>query len=195
MPAGVLDDVVKAVGAATDAMEQGDLKRARELLAWAKSTAPRSATIRETLGIAHYAAGDYAQAHSELQAYRRLSALQDQNHILADCARAMERHDKVAEYVQAMIAAKVDPARVAEGLIVWAGDRADRGDLEGAFETLQRADLDPVKVQPWHPRVWYVAGDLSERLGNLGQAREYFEAILAVEDDFGDVDERLAALK
>lgn len=195
VPPNVLDDVVKAVGSATDALEAGDVAGATELLTWAKSVAPRTATIREALGVTHYAAGRFPDAHSELLAYRRLSASHDQNHLLADCARAAGRHDKVREYVEEMVQAGVDPARVAEGVIVLAGDRADSGDLEGALETLKQADLDPEKVQPWHPRLWYVAADLSERLGFMDAAREYFEAILAVDDEFGDVDERLAALE
>jgi tetratricopeptide (TPR) repeat protein len=194
-PPLALDDVVKAVGVATEALEQGDLPRATELLLWAKATAPRTATVREALGVTHYAAGRFADAHSELLAYRRLSGAQDQNHLLADCARAAGRADKVRDYVEEMLDTDVDPARAAEALIVLASDRADRGDLDGGLETLQRADLDPEKVQPWHPRVWYVAADLCERLGRSDDAREYFEAILAVDEEFGDVEERLAALE
>lgn len=194
VPPNVVDDVVRAVGAATDALEAGDDARAMELLSWAKSAAPRSATIREALGIAHYAAERYSEAHSELLAYRRLSGAQDQNHVLADCARAAGRQDKVREYVDQMIAARVDDERIAEGLMVLAGDRADHDDLDGALETLARAGLDPSEVQPYHPRLWYLAADLSERLGRREEAREYFEAILAVDEDFGDVEERLAAL-
>lgn len=194
MPPNVLDDVVRAVGAATDALEAGDDARAMELLSWAKSAAPRSATLRETLGIAHYAAERYGEAHSELLAYRRLSGAHDQNHVLADCARAAGRHDKVREYVDQMIAAGVDDERIAEGLMVLAGDRADAGELEGALSTLERAGLDPAQVQPYHPRLWYLAGDLCQRLGRNAAAREYFEAILAVDDEFGDVEERLEAL-
>jgi tetratricopeptide (TPR) repeat protein len=194
VPPNVLDDVVRAVGTATEALEAGDDARAMELLAWAKSVAPRSATIREALGVAHYAAERFGEAHSELLAYRRLSGAQDQNHVLADCARAAGRRDKVREYVEEMIAARVGDDRIAEGLMVLAGDRADQGDLEGALETLERAGLDPDQVQPYHPRLWYLAGDLSERLGRPDAARDYFEAILAVDEEFGDVGQRLAAL-
>ena len=194
VPAGVLDDVVKAVGAATEALEEGDVRRATELLEWAKSTAPRSATIREALGVTHYAAARYSQAHSELLAYRRLTNSSDQNHVLADSARATGKPEKAQQYVDDMIRDKVDPARVVEGLIVLAGIATDSGDLEGALATLRRANLDPEIVKPWHPRLWYAAADILERLGRRSEARDYFEAILAVDDEFGDVDERLAAL-
>jgi tetratricopeptide (TPR) repeat protein len=195
VPPNVLDDVVKAVGAAADALEDGETARATALLSWAKSVSPRSATIREALGIAHYTAERYPEAHSELLAYRRLSGAQDQNHLLADCARAAGRHDKVGEYVEEMIAARVDRSRVAEGLMVLAGDRADHGDLEGAMDTLQRAGLAAEHVQPYHPRLWYLAGDLSEKLGRTDAARDYFEAILAIDEEFGDVEERLRSLE
>lgn len=193
-PPTALDDVVKAVGAAAEALETGDTARAQELLGWAKSVSPRTPTIREALGIALYAAQQYPEAQSELLAYRRLSGSHDQNHLLADCARAAGRPEKVAEYVDEMINADVDAERVAEGLMVLAGSRVDEGDVEGALATLQRVDLDPEHVLPWHPRLWYAAGDVLERLGRGDEARDYFEAIAAIDDEFGDVEERIAAL-
>jgi Flp pilus assembly protein TadD len=192
--AGELDQVMQAYAEAGTALENGDLARATELLNWAKAVAPRSPSIREALGVARYLAGDFANAHRELLAYRRLSGRQDQNHLLADTARAAGRSDKVAEYVDEMVTARVPPDRVAEGLIVLAGDRADRGELRAALDALRRGNLDPGRVQPWHPRMWYLAGDLHERLGEFDQARDYFEAIRSVEPDFLDVEERLEAL-
>jgi tetratricopeptide (TPR) repeat protein len=190
-----LNDVVRAFTAAGAALGQGDVPRALELLTWAKAVAPRSVMVREALGVALYHAADFPAAHRELLAYRRLSGRQDQNHLLADCARAAGRHDKVVEYVAAMQEdPTVHPERLVEGLIVQAGDRADRGDLRGALAVLGRGGLDPVDVQSWHPRLWYAAGDVSERMGDTDSAREYFEAIAAVIDDFLDVEERLAAL-
>lgn len=195
VPAKDLNDVVRAYTGAGDALDEGDPGRAVELLSWAKAVAPRSVMVREALGVALYHTGSFAAAHAELAAYRRLSGRQDQNHLLADCARAAGRHDKVVEYVNAMAAdAAVPRERVVEGLIVQAGDRADRGDLRGAMAVLGRAGLDPDRVESWHPRVWYFAGDLAERMGELDSARQYFEAITAVVDDFLDVEERLAEL-
>lgn len=190
-----LDDVIRAYTAAGVALEAGEIDRAVELLSWAKAVAPRSVMVREALGIARYHAGDFAGAHADLAAYRRLSGRQDQNHVLADCARAAGRHEKVVEYVSAMADAGVHPERVVEGLIVQAGDRADRGDLRGALAVLGRAGLDPDQVEAWHPRLWYAAGDIAERMGDLESARDYFEAITAVVDEFLDVQERLDALE
>jgi tetratricopeptide (TPR) repeat protein len=189
-----LPDVARAVAAAGQALEAGDVDRATELLEWAKSVAARSAVIREALGIARYLAGDFGGAKRELLAYRRLSGRCDQNHLLADCARVTGRSEKVAEYVDEMVQAGAPADRVAEGLLVLAGERADRGDLRGSLCTLERADLDPCRIRPWHPRLWYFAGDLHERLGDRDCARDYFEAIVAVEDDFLDARDRLAAL-
>ena len=194
VPAASVDDVVKAVGGAAAALQDGDTDQAISLLQWAKSVAPRTATIREALGVALYAAERYGEAQSELLAYRRLSGSPDQNHLLADCARALGKPEKVQPYVEDMVAAGVDAERIAEGMIVLAGERADRGDLEGALDAIRRVDLHPTQIQPWHPRVWYMAGDLSERLGRTDEARDFFLAISAVDEDFGDVEQRLAAL-
>jgi len=189
-----LPHVMQAFAAAGDALGDGDLDRAIELLVWAKSMASRSPSIREALGVARYLSGDYAGAYRDLLSYRRLSGRRDQNHLLADCARAAGRHDEVAEYVDEMFEARVPAERLVEGLLVLAGDRADREDLRGALDALARTELDPQEVQPWHPRLWYLAGDLWERLGERDRARDYFDAITAVDEEFLDAEDRLAAL-
>ena len=191
----VVEDVAKAFGAAGEALEQGDETRAKELLEWAKAVAPRSAMVREALGVLRYALGDLKGAQSELQTYRRLTGRADQNHLLADCARAAGRREKVNELVDQMFAQRVKAERLAEGLLVLAGDRADHDDLQGALDVLERADLQPARVQLWHLRLWYMAADLSQRLGRTEEARDYFEAIVLLDEDFGDAADRLAALE
>ena len=188
------DDVARAVGAAGDALEEGETERAVTLLRWAKDRAPRSAFVREGLGVALYVAGDLKAAQPELLAYRRISGRADQNHLLADCARAVGRLDQVAAYVEEMEEAGVDADRLVEGTIVLAGARADTGDLEGALALLERAPTDTERVQPWHVRLWYAAGDLAERAGDQPRARDFFAAVEAVDEDFLDVAERLDAL-
>jgi tetratricopeptide (TPR) repeat protein len=209
LPGGVLRDirrtarqqdvepVATAVAVAGEAVEEGDLDRAIELLTWARSRATRSVPIREGLGVTLYLAGRFEDAQRELQAYRRLSGKPDQNHLLADAARALGRTEKVVELIDEMVAAHqagdLPVERLAEGLIVQAGIRADAGDLALALAALQRVPL-PEQMGEVHARVWYASGDVAERMGDPDAARDYFEAVLTVDDDTLDAAERLEAL-
>lgn len=196
VPAGVLDDVIRAYGAAGDALVSDDADAALPYLDWAKAVASRSSSIREALGIAHYRRGDFATASTELTAYRRLSGRADQNHLLADCARAAGRHDRVEELVDELVTARgVGAGRVAEGLMVLAGDHADRDDLRGAMAVLERIDLAPARVEDWHPRAWYAAADIAERQGDTDRVRDLLEAVVSVDADFLDAAERLQHLE
>jgi len=191
----LLDDLVKAYGMAGAALADGDAAAALPYLEWAKAVAGRSPSVREALGIARYQLGEFADAAAELGAYRRLSGREDQNHLLADCARATGRPERVAEYIEAMATAPgMPPSRLVEGLLVLAGAAGDRGDWQAAFGALARADLHPQRVEPWHPRIWYAAADLSERAGDGVRAREYLEAVVAVDPEFLDAAERLDSL-
>lgn len=192
--AGQVDEVRRAFVAAADALAEGDLEEAVRLLAWTRDAAPGSAAVREALGIARYHREEFAAAADELEAYRRLSGRQDQNHLLADCARALGRPGRVASLVDAMREAGVEEERVAEGLLVLAGEQADRGDLERALATLEEADLTPGEIEHYHVRLWYVAADIAERLGDQAAAQEYLEAVTAVTEGYLDAEERLAAL-
>ena len=193
-----VEDVAGAVAVATEAMETGEVDQAIELLTWAASRAGRSVAIREGLGVALYSVGRFDEAQRELQAYRRISGRADQNHLLADCARAVGREDKVDELIDEMLegetAKEVPAERVVEGVIVQAGMRAANGDFDAALVLLDRAPLQ-AETGPAHARVWYLAGDVSEQKGDRSAAAEYFEAVAAIDDDFLDVTERLAALQ
>jgi tetratricopeptide (TPR) repeat protein len=193
-----VEDVATAVAVAGEAMEVGELPRALELLKWASSRATRSTSIREGLGIAYYLSGRFEEAQRELQAYRRMSGRADQNHLLADCARALDHEEKVVELVDEMSKGfedkQVPIERLVEGLIVQAGMRADAGDHEGALDLLEQAPLPDTFGEP-HARVWYAAGDMAEQMGDGDRAREFFESVQMVDEDFLDVEQRLAALQ
>src|SRR6266542_1925982 len=66
----------------------------------AKELAPRSGAVREILGIALYRAERFRDALRELQAYRRMTGRLDQNHLIADCYRALGAPEKALEPVQ-----------------------------------------------------------------------------------------------
>lgn len=186
-----LDTVATAYADAGRALQDGDTAHAVRLLRDAKRHATRSWAVREALGIALYLDEQYKEAARELGAYRRMSGRHDQNHLLADCARANGQIAKAEELVEEMMAARVPPDRVAEGLLVVAGARADRGDPDAALAVLHRMDLAPSTVEPYHVRLWYLAADLEERRGDADAAAGYLAAIATIDPSFLDVAERL----
>ncbi len=186
------DDVARALSVAEEALEAGKTDEAIPLLEWAKAAASRSWAVREALGIAYYLSGRFKDAHRELLTYRRLAGSQDQNHLLADCARATGDSEKARTYIEAMLDADVDESRVVEGLIVLAGERADRGDVEGGLAALERAPEPEGGVELYHLRLWYLAAQLHSRSGREEQAEalrgriaEYDEGFLKAMDQAG----------
>lgn len=190
-----LDHVAAAYADAGVALEHGETATAIDLLGDAKRRAPRSAMVREALGIALYLDGRYKEAGRELSAYRRMSGREDQNHLLADCARANGQLDRAEELVDEMFRARVPASRIAEGLLVLAGARAERGDHDAALAVLQRLDLEPRRVEPYHLRLWHLAADICEQRGDAEAAAGYLGAIATVDPDFLDVAARLEVLE
>ena len=188
------DDVALALSIGSAAIDEGRPDVAVEVLAWAKAEAARLATIREAYGVALYQMGRFADAASELQAYRRFSGRQDQNHVLADCLRALGRDlDRITETAGALVADDTAPVeRRAEAAIVWAAAVADSGDL-GAARAVLRRFLDGYDLgeQEHDLRLLYLEGDLADRAGDTDEARRAFERIRAVDPDLLDVEERL----
>lgn len=189
---GLAPEVARAISGAAE-LAESEPERATALLRWAKETAPRSAAVREALGVDAYRRGDYQTAASELGAYRRISGRQDQNHLLADSLRATGRGDRVRELVEAM-GTDVDEERRLEAHLVHAGTLADAGDVLRAREVLERAGGEPRAAGTQHLRLWYLAADLSLELGDRTHAVELLQAVVTLDPDFLDAAERLVEL-
>jgi tetratricopeptide (TPR) repeat protein len=192
------DQVAVAMTMAAHAVEDDAPLEAVPYLDWAKQVAPRAPVIRETLAIAYYLAEDYKAALNELRAYRRLSASNDQDHLIADCLRATGRSTaEVAEVVEGMLAADAPADRCVEGLLVWAGAVADEGDLDAAGAVLRRASerLLAAAGEEAGERLAYVVADLHARAGDLDAAIAGFEQLAAMEDDPYSAGERLVELR
>ena len=76
---------------AIELLERGDSGAAVTEAQKAKRLSPRSAAVREVLGLALYGQERWQEALTELKAYRRISGRADQNHVMADCLRALGR--------------------------------------------------------------------------------------------------------
>lgn len=191
-------EVALALSVGSQAIDEGIIDVALEMLAWAKDQAPRVAAIREAYGIARYLAEDYTGALTELQAYARMSGGRDQQHVIADCLRATGRD---LERVEAAVAPLLDDPEAAEPLraeatIVLAGARADAGDVASA-----RAEVDALLTAPrrgdeeHHLRARSLAADLALADGDTDTARRHLEVLLASDAaEALDAGERLAAL-
>lgn len=191
------DDIALALSVGAAAIDEERLDVALPTLAWAKHEAPRIAAVREAYGVALYLDEQYAPALSELQAYKRISGRVDQNHLIADCLRALGREvDRVVDAAAELLEDQRAPEdRRAEAAIVWASTLADAGDV-GAGRAVLRGYLARVGAgQAEHVlRVRYVAGDLAVRDGDPDAAREQFGLVGGADPDYLDVAERLEDL-
>lgn len=195
------DRLLQHATAAFAALDDRDGATAAPHLQYLKARLPRTGFVREALGVALYLREDYRAAMSELQAYRRLTGGVDQNHLAADCIRAIgEGEHRIPGLIEEMEEAEEAPTDAAryEGRIVWASWLADNGDVGAGRAVLAPVlEDDPADdaVEEHHLRLWYVAGDLADRAGDDAAARRWFGRISAIAEGFFDTDERLDAVR
>ena len=206
LPAVVLDELSGSAGRAetrrlqqrlSDAAAAYDRDRygdAARILRALVALAPDSPSVRELYGLTLYREGRWAAAIRQLDAYHRLTGSYDQHPVLADCHRALGHTRSVDELWDDLRHASPGADVIAEGRLVVAGARADRGDIRGALALLRRADHDLRRPRPHHVRQWYALADLYERSGDLPRARELFRRVLRHDAELSDAAERLAAL-
>ena len=192
-------EVKLALSLGVAASERDEHVAARTYLAWAKHLAPRSTVVRESLGIALYRAGDLRAALSELQNYRRLSGSDDQNHLLADCLRAEGRDLRRAIDLATALAtdSDADVERRVEAAIVAAAMHLDLGAPARARTLLQPFLTGPEasKVpEASTVRLLWVDADVAEADGRTVDAIDALERLRSIDDDYPDVEERLARL-
>jgi tetratricopeptide (TPR) repeat protein len=190
---GTADEAISLVTQALSAFLEEDFGEAARLAEAARSIAPRSGRAAELLGLALYHAGRWKEALRELLAFRRMTGSLEQNHVIADCYRALGRSDRALEVLSEVPPDSTPPDVWAETMIVAAGALADKGDIERALAALSRTDLNPQSVEPYHLRLWYVQSDLLERAGRLSEAVEGWRSIVAEDPEFFDAAERLSA--
>jgi tetratricopeptide (TPR) repeat protein len=179
---------------AVDALERDRPRDAERAATEAKRLAPRSGAIREVLGLAHYRARKFREALRELQSYRRLTGRLDQNHLIADCHRALGAPAKALGPVEEALAARIPEDSRAEAAVVGAAALADLGRYDEALTMLRRFHPRGGGVRPHDLRVWYVRADVLDRAGRRREAAREFRRILEHDPDAFDVAERLAAL-
>jgi tetratricopeptide (TPR) repeat protein len=191
---GSADDAIGRLERATALLERGDAPGAVREAQKAKQAAPRSGSVREVIGMAHYAQERFGEALRELQAYRRLSGRADQNHLIADCLRARGRGERIMPLVEEALRARIPNEVKAEAAVVGASALADQGRYEEGLAVLRRAKTDKDVGRGYVLRLWYVAGDILERAGRREEAAREFRKVTRHDAGAFDAAERLAAL-
>jgi len=187
-------DALSRLGRAAELLERGDTGAAAAEAHKAKGLAPRSASVREVLGLALYGQQRWREALTELKAYRRLSGRADQNHVIADCLRALGKPHEAVPLAEEELRGKAPNEAKAEAVIVAASALADQGRFAEALAFLSRARTRGSVSEPYTLRLWYVRGDILEKAGRRDEAAEEFRKIMRHDATAFDAAERLAEL-
>jgi tetratricopeptide (TPR) repeat protein len=171
-------------------------KTAYEHTLAARARASRLAVVREAVGEAAYAAGEYTEALAELRAAKRMNGVLDYVAMMADCERALGRPDRALALVRNAPREKLSPALLAELTIVEAGARRDRGELDAALRTLETSHINSKSREPWVARLRYAYADTLVEAGRGQDALAWFHRTEAVDGEgITDAGERAAELE
>jgi tetratricopeptide (TPR) repeat protein len=192
---GKAEQAIARLERAAKLLERADAPGALSEVHKAKELAPRSASVRELAGLALYELERYREALTEMQAYRRISGRADQNHIIADCLRAVGRPDRAVPLAEEALADRSVPLSAkTEAVIVAASALADQGRFDQALGLLRRVRTRDDVAGPEVLRVWYVTADILERSGREQDALREFRKISRHDMAVFDVAERIERL-
>jgi tetratricopeptide (TPR) repeat protein len=188
-------DAVSRLSRAIELLERGDAHAATAEALKAKSLSPRSAAVREVLGLALYGDERWQEAVTELKAYKRMTGRVDQNHVIADALRALGKPAEAVPLAEDELRDKgVPPEAKAEAVIVAASALADQGRFAEALAFMSRAKTRRDVAEEYTLRLWYARGDILARAGRRREAAEEFGKIVRHEPAAFDAAERLAEL-
>jgi tetratricopeptide (TPR) repeat protein len=184
LPRDLADRVARHLAAADQA---DDGESGYQHAVAARKLAARVGVVREACGVAAYLVGRWAEALSELRAARRLTGRGGYIAIMADCERALGRHDRALALLTSQDAALADRAEQVELRIVESGVRRDMGAAEAAVVTLQLPELTDSRLRPWSARLYYAYADALLDAGRTEEARDWFGRASAA-DPGGETD-------
>ena len=206
LPPDILDEVrrtarpsdqqsaIARLSRAIELLERGDAGAAATEAEKAKRFAPRSAAVREVLGLALYGQARWSEAMTELKAYRRITGRVDQNHLIADCLRGLGRPADAIPFAEEELRGTAPNEAKAEAVIVAASALADQKRFAEALAFLGRAKTHDDISESYTLRLWYVRGDILARAGRRIEAAEEFRKVMRHDTSAFDAAERLAQL-
>ena len=164
----------------------------------ARRRAARLPITREAAGETAYAAGDYLTALHEFRALRRMTGGDEYLPAMADCERALGRHQAALKLVKEGLSLDPEVAQHVELKLVEAGVRIDTGRSSEALRLLKH-EIESIGARGpklARARLRYAYADLLERSGDPDQAERWFDAVVRLDpDDNTDAADRVAALR
>ncbi|MCM4083974.1 hypothetical protein [Paractinoplanes hotanensis] len=190
----IADKVARHLVAAGQIIDE-DAELALQHAIAARRLASRIAVVREAVGLAAYAAGDWTTAIAELRTYHRMTGQQTHLAELADCERALGRPERAIDLYRGADLEKMDKSGAIELLIVAAGARTDLGQNDAAVSMLQVRELNTDEDAEWAARLRYAYADALLAAGRREEAREWFTRAATADDEgLTDAAERLLEL-
>jgi len=188
-------DVLSRLARAIELLERDDAHGAVPEAEKAKAMAPRSAAVREVLGMAYYGVGRWHEALTELKAYKRMTGRLDQNHLIADCLRGLGRPEETVPLADEVLRDRSAPNEAkAEAVIVAASALGDQARYAEALALLARAKTREDVAEDYTLRLWYARGDILAKAGRTEEAATEFRKIMRHDAAAFDAAERLAEL-
>jgi tetratricopeptide (TPR) repeat protein len=173
----------EALGAASEALAEGNYQAAVRHGNRAKALAPQDSTIRETIGIAAYRLGDWKTALTELRAYRRMAGETTHIPIEMDVLRAQGRNRDVEQAWQELSKRGGHGLVMNEGKVVYASYLLDEDRAPEAWKIVKpgRIEQDP---NEGHLRLYFVAARTAAALGDRDTAKELSDVIVTTDPSF-----------
>lgn len=159
----------------------------------AKKLSPRSATIRELLGLSAYRAGNWEEALRELRTFRRITGDMIHYPVEMDCLRALERTEDVIKSWERLQEYDISPMVNHEARVVYASFLLDQNRARDAWPIIKPGRLVASPTEG-ELRRWYVAARVALAAGDRDAAKRIVAALDEQDPDFEGVDELRKAL-
>lgn len=164
----------------------GELRQAKKL-------SPRSATVRELLGLSAYRSANWDEALRELRTFRRLTGDLIHYPVEMDCLRALERPEDVIKAWERLQDYDISPTVNHEARVVYASFLLDENRARDAWPIIKPGRLVASPTEG-ELRRWYVAARVALEAGDKEAARRIVAALEEQDPDFEGVDELRKAL-
>ncbi len=174
---------LEELGAASEALAEGNFHAAVRHGKRAKALSPQDATIRETIGIGAYRIGDWKTALAELRAYRRMAGETTHLPIEMDVLRAQGRTHDVEQAWNELQKRGGHGLVMNEGKVVYASYLLDEGRPEEAWDVVKPGRIEE-RPNEGHLRQYYVAGRAAAALGDRDTAKELSDVIITTDPAF-----------